>query len=478
MPKTADDVRGLLRDYQRTGIQFLASRPYAILGDDTGLGKSLQTILAADVLKYDRVLILCPHIGLVSWRNELAKWQIRKRAFAQYDKKQTGIPNGPLIYLVPYSQVSIPSHFVHISRMLRGSDAFKVAILDEAHYLSNINSSRTKAVYGDFAAYSGGVLDAARVTSIWVLSGTLQRRDARDLYPHLKALFPDAINDALGHPQGAMIKKREYEDEFLVYDHQPAAFDPRWAKVIGNDNATIPRLRTALKPYILARRKRDVAAELGEVTLIDLPLGIEIDDQDYGSQLRRDDFGKALLEELWAQPNLQGGLVLSEEAANDRRTLGMAKVGPVAEWIDDFFAGSEEKLVVFAWHRDVIRELAERLRDFDPIVIMGGTDMADRQLGVDRFQNDPRYRLFIGQTIAAGTSITLTAASTVLTVEPDWLPHNDYQANSRVHRIGQTEPVMNYRCFVDGTVDRRIISRANSRYADFRVLMDGLVTTT
>jgi SNF2 family DNA or RNA helicase len=108
---------------------------------------------------------------------------------------------------------------------------------------------------------------------------------------------------------------------------------------------------------------------------------------------------------------------------------------------------------------------------------MGGVSTPDRDIIVNRFQNDPRYRLFIGQTIAAGTSITLSQASTVLVIEPDWLPHNDYQAISRVHRISQTEPVFVYRAYVENSVDQRIHFRAAARYRDFCELMDGLVTT-
>lgn len=484
MPKTVQQVRETLRDYQKRGVAFLTSRPYAILGDDTGLGKSLQTIIAADILQYDRVLVICPLIGLVSWRHELAKWMTRDRKFRQYDKNASGIPDGPLIYLLPYSTLSTKEGRQHAMRMLRGAKPFRVAILDEAHFLSNVDSARTEAVYGTWAAYSGGVLDAARVTSVWVLSATIQRRDVRDLYPHLKALFPEVITTALGKPANAEVRRREYEQTFLIYDHTEAdensrkygkAYDPNWAKVIGNDNSTVPKLRDALKPYILARRKRDVAPELGSIELIDLPLGIEVD-EDYTPRLKDPQFGKALVEELWANSNLQGSLILSETAAEERRTLGMIKVRPVTRWIEDFMLGTFEKLVVFAWHRDVLRELHERLAAWKPVLVMGGQDDAERAYAVELFQNDDSCRIFLGQTIASGTSITLTASSTVLTVEPDWLPHNDYQANSRVHRIGQTAPVINYRCFVDGTIDTRIVGRANARYRDFLVLMDGLIS--
>ena len=459
--------------YQQEGVRFLSRQPYVMLGDDTGLGKTLQCILAAEALRYRRVLVICPLIGLTSWRVELQKWMVNFRRFEPFTKKLVALPGGPLVHIVPYSALSVPRLKERAIGLVRSAAPFDVVILDEAHYLSSWNSARTVAVYGKWCSYAGGIIDAARPKSVWLLSGTIQRRDARDLYPHLKALFPEAINFALGRPPDAAVRKRDYDEEFLIFSEDRFGRHP-----VGNDNATIPRLRAAMKPFVLARRKRDVAPELGQVRHYDLPLPLDPEDP-YAPAVKHPEFGKALMEELWASPDLHHALALTETAAEERRILGMIKVRPVTAWALDWFAQQEEtgKLVLFAWHRDVVRELEERLREFGPVIIMGGTPIHERDTAVDRFQNDPDCRVFVGQTIAAGVAVTLTASSTVVILEPDWLPHNDYQAVSRVHRLGQHEPVICYRAFADGTIDSRIISRANDRRHDFEQLMSGLVTT-
>lgn len=460
----------IVRQYQKTGVAYLTQRPYCLLGDDTGLGKSLQCIMAADVLRYKRILIVCPLIGEVSWRRELRRWMAMARKYLPFDKKQHSIPNGPLVYLLPFSTLSVAALSKKALRLLAAAEPFDVVIIDEAHYLSNWNSNRTKAVYGAWSSFAGGALDLSRAKSVWLLSGTFQKRDARDLYPHLKALFPDAINVALGRPKSAPIKKRDYDEFFLDYD------DTRFGRqIIGNNAEAIPHLREALRPYMLARRKVDVAPELGSVTRYDLPLGIDPNDP-YAPAANHADFGKALVEELLHQPDLHTLMALSETAAEERRILGMIKVRPAATWVEDFLLSDGGKLVIFAWHRDVIFELQERLQDWHPVTVMGGTSQPEREHAVEQFQTDPMCRIFLGQTVAASTSITLTAASTVLTLEPDWIPSHDYQAVSRVHRLGQAEPVFNYRCFSDGTIDSRIIARANARLADFEDLMGDLIT--
>lgn len=460
-----------VKPYQKAGVVFLTRQPYAMIGDDTGLGKSVQCILAAEALRYRRILVICPLIGVVSWRIELARWMLTKREFRYFTSKDPAIPNGPLVYVLPYSTLSVQKLREKVLDRIKRAAPFDAVIVDEAHHLSNFSSQRTMAVYGKWCSYAGGVIDFARPKSVWLLSGTIQRRDARDLYPHLKCLFPQAINRALNRPDDAQIHKRDFDEEFLIFTENYFGRQP-----IGNDPATIPRLRTAMKPFVIARRKRDVAPELGKIQRFDLPLGLDNEDP-YYQAVKRPGFGDALWTELKTATDLHRALVLSETAAEERRILGMIKVRPCRAWCFDWFASADEgeKLVVFAWHRDVIREMQEALSIFNPVTIMGGVSDSERRDAVDTFQHDPTCRVFIGQTVAAGTSITLTASSNVLMMEPDWLPHNDHQAVSRVHRLGQSEPVFCWRAYADNTVDARIIDRANARLRDFEQLMDGLV---
>jgi SWI/SNF-related matrix-associated actin-dependent regulator 1 of chromatin subfamily A len=101
-----------------------------------------------------------------------------------------------------------------------------------------------------------------------------------------------------------------------------------------------------------------------------------------------------------------------------------------------------DKVVVFAYHKDVIEGLKNGLESHSPVTISGDTASSKRQEVVDRFQTDPKTRVFIGQITAAGTGITLTAASTVVFVETSWVPGEIAQAEDRCHRIGQKDSVL------------------------------------
>ena len=103
-------------------------------------------------------------------------------------------------------------------------------------------------------------------------------------------------------------------------------------------------------------------------------------------------------------------------------------------------AAGEGKLVVFAVHHVILDAHKAEFGD-GAVMVDGRVAVHDRQGAVDRFQADPDCRVFIGQIQAAGTGLTLTAASHVVFVEFDWRPGVLAQAEDRCHRIGQRDCV-------------------------------------
>jgi SNF2 family DNA or RNA helicase len=151
-------------------------------------------------------------------------------------------------------------------------------------------------------------------------------------------------------------------------------------------------------------------------------------------------------------------LLRDPELARYRHKVGDAKAGPIARLLIDQLENSDEKVVVFAHHRSVLDYLLVALADFGVAYIDGDTPSKVRAEVIDVFQNNPQVQVFLGQTIACHTGITLTAASRVVLVEPDWTDAVNVQAAARVARIGQTKET----CIVQyvvaaGTLDEGII---------------------
>ncbi len=454
-----------LRPSQIEGVDFLSTLKHAILADDTGLGKSAQSIRAADKVGARRVLILCQAIGRVSWAKEVPMWQTMPREVVQFGPGTKDLPVGDCVVIAAFSSLSRKPDLARFKKALWKSQMFSgfdLVIIDEAHHLANPDSARTKAAYGKTMDIAGGVLELVEAERVWLLSATLQRNNASELFPHLRALFPAVLAKLFGF----VPKLKDFVERYCK-----TAVTPYGENIIGNDPDTIPALREAMRPYILRRVKRDVAAELGEVQHVTLPLPIDPVQVKLAARTDND-----LLQYLDA---LDAGAMSEEDVPVNVsalwRTLGEFKATPSIEWITEFLDNNpDRKLVVFAHHRAVIKALHAGLAQYIPCVIDGGTPPTRRAEEVDLFQLDPKARLFIGQTIAAGTSITLTAASDVLMVEQEWTPADNYQAISRVHRIGQTEPVTVYHAYAAGTVDERIAARAKRKTADFNDLIEKL----
>jgi SWI/SNF-related matrix-associated actin-dependent regulator 1 of chromatin subfamily A len=130
------------------------------------------------------------------------------------------------------------------------------------------------------------------------------------------------------------------------------------------------------------------------------------------------------------------------EIARLRHELALSKVDGCIEHIRGVLEETD-KVVVFAYHHDVINKLREAFSyEHHAVSITGATNLKMRQYAVDLFQTDHQCRVFIGQIQAAGDTITLTAASTVIFVESSWVPGEVDQATDRLHRIGQKDAVL------------------------------------
>jgi hypothetical protein len=131
----------------------------------------------------------------------------------------------------------------------------------------------------------------------------------------------------------------------------------------------------------------------------------------------------------------------------------LAKVPAVVSHLESLLEAGE-KVVCFAHHRDVIAQIMEAIPQ--SVCLTGGMEIEERQAAVDRFQTDDDCRLFVGSITAAGVGITLTASSSVVFAELDWVPGNISQAEDRCHRIGQTESVLVQHIVLEDSLDAKL----------------------
>lgn len=430
----------LLHPYQKEGIRFLASKTHALLADEMGLGKSVQAIIAADSLTVNTVLVLCPAVARVNWKREFEKWST--------------FPN--LLSIHSYDEVSRnPGKFA--------KQHYDLLVLDEAHFLKNRTSKRTKHVLGKI-----GLTHRAKRT--WALTGTPMPNTLDEIWPLLFTFG------------ATKYKYAEFVERYCkTYD---TGYGP---KVIGIKEQHLDEIHKALDKVMLRRLKAQVLKELPSIysTITHVEAGpVELDiSEDFREYvaIKRTDL-------IHEQYKLQSELVqkayqcfespksaiagdylrtLATSLATLRRINGMKKISAASELISDELENhAYEKIVIFCYHKDVIQGLYRRLKKFGAVFIDGATSDVSRNLAIDSFQHDAHVRVFIGQILACGTAINLSAAHHVVIVEPDWVPSNNAQAIARCHRIGQKRTVHVRFLAIDGSVDSNIIQTLERKTRD------------
>lgn len=147
-----------------------------------------------------------------------------------------------------------------------------------------------------------------------------------------------------------------------------------------------------------------------------------------------------------------------------KRLSAEGKLEAIYEWIDSFLE-TGEKLVVYAHHTDIVKQLADR---YNAPSITGATELSDRQKAVDQFQEDKNCKVIVLNLQAGGVGITLTSASNVLFTEFGWNPGVHEQATDRCHRIGQKEAVTAWYLVGKDTIDEDILELVEKK----RVVVD------
>lgn len=411
--------------FQYPGIEFLAKRYSALLADEQGLGKSIQAIGAINLLGAKRVLIVCPASVKYNWPQELKKWLTEYRTIQILEGGRAHVDPEKEITIVNYDLLSRGDHVVTQLSSLH----FDVGIFDESHYLKSHTSARTKVVL-----LRGGI--ASRCKRKWFLTGTPVLNRPIELYPVLKAAAPEVI--------APYLTRLEFAKQFCG-----AWWDGLTWVVDGSSNESDLRDRLH-QTFMLRRLKSQVLRDLPEKTFKIVPVGLG-----HGSsRLLTED--RQTLQELEAgniDLNLGG-----ESITTHRREVAEAKVPECVKYILDELE-TVDKLVIFAHHRSVMTALSQALSQFRPSVVSGAVSSLDRAKEVRRFQENSECRVFLGQIQAAGTGITLTAASNVIFVESSWVPGEILQATDRCHRIGQKNAVQVTFLVAQGSVDEYMIHR-------------------
>lgn len=406
--------------HQIQGAEWLAQRDKAYLGDTPGLGKT-RTLIKGLGGGGRLTLVVCPAIVRTHWAREFAALGYKTPEIKSYDEIVRG------------------GYGMMREMLLDGIDTL---VLDEAHYCKHPTSQRSQLLLGK-DGYS------RRVPRVWLASGTPQPKNPRELFTQLCYLIPEVLS------KHKVARLEDWTERFCV-TRPVYVRGTRTEKVVGVRNAE--ELKEILSTVMLRRTLDDVGIDVPPLFWQTLRL-----DAEDARLAIIPEMGLVETHSIVAEAIRSGDLesiAADPHVARMRRRLGELKVVPVAQMLTSQLADSDEKVVVFAHHHSVLKPLRELLGSFGVAYVDGDVGGRARDEAIDRFQSDPRTRVFLGQNIACQTGITLHAARRVVLVEPDWTAVTNEQLGKRVARIGQKAT----RCVAQmvalaGTLDEAIVGQ-------------------
>jgi SWI/SNF-related matrix-associated actin-dependent regulator 1 of chromatin subfamily A len=291
-------------------------------------------------------------------------------------------------------------------------------VFDEAHYLKNHKSQRSRLAR---ELANQAKAHARADPLVYLLTGTPLTNRPRDLFVLLQLV---------GHALGR---------SFLSFAKRYCAAERNDYGWQTGGASNVEELTVQLHGVMLRRAKDQVLAlppKLRTWLPIEVPKGTGVKDmRQVVALLMSED--KVAPGSTVDDRRLRGRLLAAVTRA--RQTLAAAKVASTI----DFVTGAVEqgeKVIVFSCFEAPVERLAREFSDA-AVVVTGKTPTGQRQSIVDRFQEDPRVRVFLANIIAGGIGLNLTAATQVVFNDLDWVPANHWQAEDRAYRIGQTRTV-------------------------------------
>ncbi|MFE6974874.1 DEAD/DEAH box helicase [Streptomyces sp. NPDC057682] len=397
----ADRVRGLrlddarlrvsLRGYQSFGARFALAQKRVILGDEMGLGKTVQAIAALAHLAArgeTHFLVVCPASVLINWAREVrARSTLRalpvhgpERAAAFAEWRVSG-------------GVALTT-FDGLHTLEPGGVRPGMLVVDEAHYVKNPETRRSRAVAGW----------SRRTEHVLFLTGTPMENRVEEFRSLVRQLRPE-LAPAVTPTHGA---------------------------------AGSQAFRRAVAPAYLRRNQQDVLTEL--------PALVQVDEWEEFSEADRAAYRAAV----------EAGHFMGMRRAAYARPESSAKLQRLRELVAEA-AENGAKVVVFSYFREVLDTVREALGDgvFGPLT--GSVEAGRRQRLIDGFADARGHAVLLSQIQAGGVGLNMQAASVVILCEPQLKPTTEHQAVARVHRMGQIRTVQVHRLLATESVDQRML---------------------
>lgn len=378
-----------------------------------------SAVIAALESGAKKILIVCPASLKINWAREISNYSDRKSLIVEGRKWGSTFD----FYIINYD---IIKNF-HTTDKSEDSDDYKLlvnagfdlAIVDEAHYISNNTAQRTRLL--------NDVLE--KIPKVWLLTGTPMTSRPINYFNLLKI-----VDSPLTLNWQTYVKRYCKGYQFKVGNR----------KVWNTSGASnLDELRERTKNIVLRRMKTDIL-DLPEKIVS--PIFVELTSKMYDEEL--EEFVR-ISNEKKEQDTIS---ITLNRLMKVRQLISYEKIPYTCELIDRCLEQGKKVIVLtnFTMTLDMLHEKYKK----NSVTLDGRMSKDKRQDAVDRFQNDDKIKVFIGNIKAAGVGITLTAAEVVIMNDLSFVPADHSQGEDRAFRYGQKNSVIVYYPIFENTIEK------------------------
>lgn len=414
------DVRPPM-EHQKVAIEKLLANDKFILADDMGLGKTTSAVIGALESGAKKVLIVCPASLKINWQREISNYSDRRVLIVEGRKWGSTFD----FYIINYDIIKN----YHTTDKSEDSDDYKLlvnegfdlAIVDEAHYISNTTANRTRLL--------NDVLE--QIPKVWLLTGTPMTSRPINYFNLLKI-----VDSPLTLNWQSYVRRYCKGYQFSVGNR----------KVWNTSGASnLDELRERTKSYVLRRMKTDIL-DLPEKIVT--PVFVELTSKMYDEEL--EEFTRITND----KKNDETISVTLNRLMKIRQLISYEKIPYTCELIDKCLEQGKKVIVLtnFTMTLDMLHDKYKK----NSVTLDGRMNKDKRQENVDRFQTDDKIKVFIGNIKAAGVGITLTAAEVVIMNDLSFVPADHSQGEDRAYRYGQKNSVLVYYPVFENTIEKVI----------------------
>jgi len=407
-----------LFNYQKVGVAFMLKVKHCILGDEPGLGKTIQSITVCEENKAKKVLVLCPSSLKENWSEEVKLWTNKKSVIItgtpkQREKQWTSNKN---YYIANYEL------------LLRDLETIQkidwdYIIADEATRISNPKAKSSKAIKR--------IKAGTRIA----LTGTPINNKPDDLWNIADFIRPGELGSFWN-----------FRDRYCILNH--------WGSVASYKN--LNELRDKIKRIMIRRKKEDVLKDLPEKLYSDAFCSLNKAEQSYYNMIR-DEITAEIMGNKIKIENALVKMIRLKQLTSSLELLGgegSSKLETLKELLGDVVCNGN-KAVIFTQFAKMSKILARELAGYNPLIISGEVPEKERQKIVHNFNEKDNNKIII-MTEAGAFGLNLQRANYVFHYDLSWSLSKMIQREDRTHRHGQKKNVTVYTLMARNTIDEYV----------------------